>query len=113
MGVRMAEPMGPCFAGGFRDFAVDEAGSRYVVRYLPDRNNGDLQLAGRPPRYYWVPNGVRIARKGGKGDHAFHLLQFVGVRDGEEEFAGGVLTLTATMTPPASVLRKSQEQLLE
>lgn len=115
----MPDAMGPCFAGGFQDFAKDEAGDRHVISYLPDKNNGDLQLAGQAPVYYWIPGAVRIAKRGNVSK--FSLTHFVGVRDSEthvgagsnEEWAGGVLALTTTMAPPASVLQASQEQLME
>lgn len=117
----MVDAIGPVFTGGFEAITVDEDGNRYAILYLPDRNNDELQRAGKPPVYYWMPNQVRLARKGGKGDYKFHLLHFVGVQssettvgvEGTREVAGGMLSLTTTSAFPPQVLERAQEQLLK
>lgn len=112
---------GPVFAGGFETVTVTEGGERYRLWYLPDINNDQLQQRGESPVYYWVPNAVSLARKGGTRDFKFHLLHFVGVlsdettvgAQGDEEVAGGVLSLTTTAAPPLEALEQSHEQILD
>jgi hypothetical protein len=112
---------GPVFAGGFEAVTVTDGGERYRLWYLPDLNNDELQQRGEAPVYYWMPNQVRLARKGDTGDYKFHLLHFVGVMsedtnvgvEGREEVAGGVLSLTTTTAPPLDALQQSHEQILD
>jgi hypothetical protein len=91
--------------------------------YLPDLKNDLLQKEGKPPVYYWMPAGVRIARKNAdSGDYKFHMLHFVGVQSGDttvgvganttREVAGGVITFTTTAAPPLGELEASQQALL-
>jgi len=116
----MADPVGPLFAGGFQHI---KAGA-YELMYLPDLKNDLLQKEGKPPVYYWMPAGVRIARKSADaGDYKFHMLHFVGVQSGDttvgvaanttREVAGGVITFTTTAAPPLGELEASQEALLK
>ena len=114
----MSDPVGPLFAGGFQHIKAGE----YELMYLPDLKNDLLQLEGKPPVYYWMPAGVRIARKNADtGDYKFHMLHFVGVQSadttvgvaGTREVAGGVITLTTTAAPPLTELEASQNELLK
>ncbi len=115
----MAEAVGPVYTGGFEAITAGEGG-RYAILYLPDKHNDDLQREGKPAVYYWMPNYVRLARKGDVGDYKFHLIHFVGVQssdstvgvEGKREVAGGVLSLTTTAAFPASVMQQAQEELL-
>src|SRR5262245_12310337 len=99
--------LGPTLAGGMQPI-VEEG---YELLYLPDINNDGLQREGKPAVFYWLPNYVHIARKGGaeSGDFMFNLIRFagvqtadttVGVTEGSREVAGGVLTFTSTSAPP-------------
>jgi hypothetical protein len=77
-------PVGPIFAAG--DEIITRDG--YLITYLPDLHNDELQRAGKPPVYYWLPNAVRLARKNGdQGDYKFRMLHFVGIR-GEDSHVG-------------------------
>lgn len=117
----MAHAVGPCFTGGFENYVVlDESGEQYTILYLPDRNNDELQREGKPPVYYWMPDQVRLARKGDTGDYKFHHIHFVGVfgKDvnvglDKAEVQGGVLTFTTTTKYPTAVLKQSEAQLQE
>jgi hypothetical protein len=55
----MATPVGPLFAAGSTEITK----SGYKISFLPDAHNGELQRAGQPPIYYWLPNEVRLAQK--------------------------------------------------
>jgi hypothetical protein len=112
--------LGPTMAGGMQPI-VEEG---YELLYLPDINNDALQREGKPAVFYWLPNYVHIARKGGSetGDFMFNLIRFagvqsadttVGITEGTREVAGGVLTFTATSAPPDRVLQVSQKKILD
>lgn len=112
--------MGPTFAGGMQPI-VEEG---YELLYLPEINNDALQREGKPAIFYWLPNYVHIARKGGSdtGDFMFNLIRFAGVQsadttvgmtEGSREVAGGVLTFTATSAPPDRVLQVSQQKIIK
>ena len=115
----MVQPAGPMWPGGFETIVQMKDGQRFETLYLPDLHNDDLQAAGKAPVYYWLPNGVRIARKGDTQDYKFHLTHFVGVMSedttvgvsGTSEVAGGVLALTVTAAPPLDALQESHKQL--
>ena len=117
----MVQPAGPMWPGGFETIVEMKDGQRFETLYLPDLHNDELQAAGKPPVYYWLPNGVRIARKGDTGDYKFHLTHFLGVMDeettvgvdGSSEVAGGVLAVTVTAAPPLDALEASHKQLAE
>lgn len=118
----MANAVGPVFTGGFEEYVVmDESGEEYTILYLPDLNNDQLQKEGKAPVYYWVPGGVRLARKGDTGHLKFLHMHFVGVLDedthvgveGKGEVSGGLLSFTTTSRYPTSVLKKAEEQLLD
>ena len=105
--------------GGFETIVATKSGQRYEVLYLPDLHNDDLQAEGKAPVYYWLPNGVRIARAGDTGDFKFHLIHFEGVMSPDtttgvtapSEVAGGVLAFTVTCAPPLDVLEASHQQI--
>ena len=111
--------LGPTLAGGMQPI-VEEG---YELLYLPDINNDALQREGKAPVFYWLPNYVHIARKGGSenGDFMFNLIRFAGVQsadttvgaEGNREVAGGVLTFTATSAPPDRVLQVSQNKIIQ
>jgi hypothetical protein len=113
----MTDAVGPIFAGGFQQV---KAGA-YELLYLPDLKNDLLQREGKSPVYYWMPAGVRIARKDvDTGPAKFFMLHFVGVQSsdttvgvaGTREVAGGVITFTTTAAPPAAQLQASQDELM-
>jgi hypothetical protein len=105
--------------GGFETIVATKSGQRYEILYLPDLHNDELQSEGKSPVYYWLPNGVRIARAGDVGDFKFHLIHFEGVMSPDtttgvtapSEVAGGVLGLTVTCAPPLDVLDASHQQI--
>lgn len=111
----MATPVGPLFAAGSTEITK----SGYKISFLPDAHNDELQRAGQPPVYYWLPNEVRLAQKD-NGDFRFGMIHFAGVRSasttvgatGTEEVAGGVLTFATTAAPPGPVLLEAQNELL-
>jgi hypothetical protein len=107
-------------AGGMQPI-VEEG---FELLYLPDINNDQLQREGKPAVFYWLPNYVHLARKGGSesADFLFNLIRFagvqsaettVGVTEGQREVAGGVLTFTSTSAPPDRVLQISQQKILD
>jgi hypothetical protein len=111
--------MGPTMAGGMQPI-VEEG---YELLYLPDINNDALQREGKAPVFYWIPNYVHIARKGGaeNGDFLFNLIRFAGVQSAgttvgataDREVAGGVLSFTVTGAPPDRVLQISQQKITQ
>jgi hypothetical protein len=118
----MANAVGPVYTGGFEQTVViGDSGEEYTILYLPDLNNDQLQKEGKPPVYYWIPGQVRLARKGDTKQFKFMHMHFVGVLDeethvgveGKGEVAGGLLSFTITSRYPTSVLKKSEEMLLE
>ncbi len=114
-----ANALGPTLAGGMQPIVKDG----FELLYLPDVNNDSLQREGKAPVFYWLPNYVRMARKGGRedGDFMFNLIRFAGVQSadttvgatGDREVAGGVLTFTVTGAPPDRVLTESQQKISE
>jgi hypothetical protein len=112
------EAVGPVFAAGFQSIASNG----YVIIYLPDLHNDELQRMGKAPVYWWLPNEVRLARKeGDQGDYKFSFIHFEGVRGPDTnvgvtentEIAGGLLGFSTTSAPPGKVLEDSQSQLLK
>ena len=113
--------LGPTLAGGMQPIVEDGL----ELLYLPDINNDQLQREGKPAVFYYLPNYVHIARKGGSesGDFKFNLIRFSGVQTGDttvgmtegssREVAGGVLTFTATSAPPDRVLQVSQQKIID
>jgi hypothetical protein len=112
----MTDAYGPIWAAGFEN--VTESG--YKLLYLPDLHNDQLQREGKAPVYWWLPNDVRLATRD-NGDFAFSFMHFEGVRtesanvgvEGESEVAGGLLTFSTTTSPPAEVLRESEDEILD
>ncbi|MFI9562641.1 hypothetical protein [Streptomyces rishiriensis] len=116
------EPVGPIWTGGFEHTVVSQGGVDYTLLYLPDKHNDLMQQVGKPPVYYWVPNGVRLAEKP-NGDFKFFFLHFAGVQTGgttvgvipgmTREITGGALSFTVTSAPPDGVLPKAHQQILD
>lgn len=116
------EPVGPIYTGGFEVTTVSQDGVDYTLLYLPDKHNDLMQQAGKPPVYYWLPKGVRLAEKP-NGDFKFYFLHFAGVQTGSttvgvipgmtREITGGALSFTVTMAPPDGVLAKVHQQILD
>ena len=113
----MATPVGPLFAAGMT--AITKAGHK--ITFLPDAHNDELQRAGLPPVFYWMPNSVQLARKE-NGDYKFGMLHFVGVRSTgttvgatstDDEVAGGLMTFSTTSAPPGDILREAQQAVLD
>jgi len=107
---------GPIFAAGFVPFSD----SGWELLFLPDIHNDELQRAGKPPVYHWLPNTVRLAERE-NGDFKFSFIHFEGVRSNstnvgvsgdDNEVAGGLLGFSTTAAPPAKVLDAIQGQLL-
>lgn len=111
--------LGPTMAGGLQPIVED--GLELI--YLPDVNNDALQREGKSPVFYWLPNYVHIARKGGTeaGDFMFNLIRFAGVQsadttvgaEGTREVAGGVLSFTVTSAPTDRALQVSQQKIIQ
>jgi hypothetical protein len=115
----MASAIGPAFVGGLQTFVMnDDQGYEYTITFLPDRANDDLQKEGKPAYFYWVPEQVRLARKGGRGDYKFHHTHFVGIMDESSigmdngETQGGVLAFTTTSQFATSVLAQAEKELI-
>lgn len=113
----MTDAIGPIYAGGgFETFEVTENGEGYKILYLPDKNNHKLKQEGKPPVYYWVPGQVRLARHAENGDYKFSLSVYSGdpnPTDKEGPAVGGMIAFSTTVAYPPSVLKASQEKLLE
>jgi hypothetical protein len=115
----MASAIGPAFVGGLQTFVMnDDQGYEYTITFLPDRANDDLQKEGKPAYFYWIPEQVRLARKGGRGDYKFHHTHFVGIMDESSigmdngETQGGVLAFTTTSQFATSVLAQAEQELI-
>jgi hypothetical protein len=107
---------GPIFAAGFVPFSA----SGWEILFLPDIHNDELQQAGKPPVYHWLPNTVRLAQNDA-GEYKFSFIHFEGIRSSDtnvgvagtdNEVAGGLLGFSTTASPPAAVLDAVQQQLL-
>jgi hypothetical protein len=119
----MTEPVGACFAGGFEQFVInDESGEEYTILFLPDRQNYQLQREGKAPVFYYLPEQVRLARKGDTGHYKFHHTHFVGILDdsvvgvdpeNKGEVQGGVFAFTVTSRFPTSVIKQAHEMILD
>jgi hypothetical protein len=120
--IDLPEPVGPIFTGGFEVTTVSQGGVDYNLLYLPDKHNDLLQEADKPPIYYWIPDGVRLAEKP-DGDLEFFFLHFAGVQTGSttvgvipgetREITGGALSFTVTSAPPDGVLAQAHQQILD
>src|SRR5436190_21835234 len=106
---------GPIFAAGFVPFSA----SGWEILFLPDIHNDELQRAGKPPVYHWLPNTVRLAQKP-NGDYKFSFVHFVGVRSGStsvgvqgtDEVAGGLFGFSTTAAPPPQTLQNAENELI-
>lgn|GEM_PF-664012 len=112
--------VGPVMTGGFEEFVInDPAGEAYTISFLPDRNNDELQRSRQQPVFYYIPESVRIARKGDVGDFKFRHIHFVGVFDentvgvDKGETQGGVIAFSTTSRFPTAVLKQAEEQILQ
>lgn len=106
----VTDGVGPIYAAGFQDITQEG----YSILYLADLNNDALQREGKAPIYYWLPNGVRLARKQeDTGDFKFSFTHFVGKRGSVDDVSGGLLGFSTTVKPPAKVLQQSQDALLD
>ena len=84
----MTDPAGPIWSGGFEEPLSARQASTYTLQFLPDKHNDLLQQEGKPPVYYWLMNGVRLARKQ-NADYKFFMLQFAGVQSRRHERRSG------------------------
>lgn len=107
-------PIGPYY-GPNRLLVVprDEDGTAYQLNIFPDLFNEQLRQAGKPLKFYYLPDAPRMA-KNESGDYMFHFTRFSGVltaddniavaSPGQVETAGGVLAFTTTLKIPDDVL---------
>jgi len=115
-----AQPMGPMWAGGFIDVAVTEDGQKQIISCLPDIRNPELEKAGKPTQWYYVPQTVRMAQAG-DGGYKFSLIHFLGVQtaddnvgvQGTRETAGGLLSFGATAAPTPGVIEAAEKLLVD
>ena len=100
--------------------ATDVNGVTIQLQIYPDICNDDLRNAGLPMNFYYMPDDglVRMAQNE-KNKYMFHFTKFGGVLTqdsnigvkGQEEVAGGVLSLTSTMELPAGVIDSIRDQI--
>jgi len=114
--------VGPVYSGRFEEFVVnDDTGEQYTILCLADRNNEALQQAGQACAFYYVPDGVRLARDPVTNAAKYHHTHYVGLMsqdthvgvEGNSETTGGVLAFTTTSRPPTSVLKQVEQQILD
>jgi len=114
-------PIGPYFtANRLLIVKTDEDGNTYQLNIFPDLFNEQLQAAGKPLQFYYLPDSPRMARYD-NGDYMFHFDKFEGVltaddniavaSPGQTEVAGGVLAFTSTLKIPDAVITAAVEQL--
>jgi len=118
----MVNAAGPIMAGGFESLTLNDAGVEYSLVFFPDKHNDELQAAGKPPVFYWMPNSMRLARKQ-NGDFKLSFLHYLGVQDGEtnlqvppgstRETSGGILSFAMTGAPPDGILSAAHKQILQ
>jgi hypothetical protein len=118
----MVNAAGPIMAGGFEFINLSDAGVEYSLVFFPDKHNDELQAAGQPPVFYWLPNSMRLARKL-NGDFKLSFLHYLGVQDGQtnlqvppgstRETSGGVLSFAMTGAPPDGILSAAHKQILQ
>lgn len=109
---------GPLFGVNFVEVAVDVNGQSQTLQIFADICNDDLRAAGKPMHFYIMPNSVRMARND-QGKYAFHFTKFAGVltqdsnigTKGQEEVAGGVMSLTSTLQLPPGVIESAKDQI--
>src|SRR5215475_12199953 len=116
----MVNAAGPIMAGGFETLTLNDAGVEYSLCFFPDKHNDELQAAGKPPVFYWMPNSMRLARKQ-NGDFKLSFLHYLGVQDGQtnlavppgstRETSGGILSFAMTGAPPDGILTAAHKQI--
>jgi len=100
--------------------ATDINGVTVQLQIYPDICNDDLRNAGLPMHFYIMPDDglVRLAQND-QQKYMFHFTKFSGVLTqdsnigvkGQEEVAGGVLSLTSTMELPAGIIDSIRDQI--
>jgi hypothetical protein len=114
------EARGPLFGPNSITIGYNNNGEEVQVQIFPDVCNDDLRRSGKPMKFYIVPGTVRMA-KDTKGKYIFSFTKFLGVLDegsnigvtGQEQVAGGVLSLTATLALPDGAVESIKEKLIE
>lgn len=110
---------GPVFGPNFVEVVYDSDGASQTVQIYPDICNDDLRNSGNPMSFYIMPSTVRMA-KDDKGKYMFSFTKFEGVLDegsnigvtGEEQVAGGELSLSATLALPDGVIDNVREKII-
>lgn len=109
---------GPMWGPNFVMVGYDENGMGHTLQIFPDICNDDLRSIGKPMYFYIMPNSVRMA-KNDQGKSMFHFTKFAGVLSqdsnigtkGQEEVAGGVLSVTSTLELPQGVIDSIKDQI--
>lgn len=109
---------GPLWGVNSIEVGYDDNGMPHSLLVYPDISNDDLRNAGKPMHFYIMPNSVRMA-KGDQDKYLFHFTKFAGVltedsnigTKGQEEVAGGVLSLTSTLELPPGVVESVKDQI--
>lgn len=109
---------GPLWGPNFVMVGYDDNGVGHMLQIFPDICNDDLRAAGKPMYFYIMPESVRMARND-QGKSMFHFTKFAGVLSqdsnigtkGQEEVAGGVLSLTSTLGLPPAVIGSLKDQV--
>lgn len=110
---------GPVFGPNFVEVTYDTDGESQTVQIYPDICNDDLRNTGNPMSFYIMPSTVRMA-KDESGKYMFSFTKFEGVLDeggnigvtGEEQVAGGTVSLSATLALPDGVIDGIKEKLI-
>jgi hypothetical protein len=111
-------PRGPLWGVNSIQVGYDDQGVSHTVLVFPDICNDDLRNSGKPMHFYIMPSTVRLA-KNDQNKYQFHFIKFAGVLTqdsnigvkGQEELAGGVLSLTSTLELPPGVIESLKDQI--
>ncbi len=111
-------PAGPLWGPNSIMVGYDDAGTGHTLQIFPDICNDDLRAAGKSMHFYIMPNSVRMA-KNDQGKWMFHFTKFSGIltqdsnigTKGQEEVAGGVVSLTSTLQLPPGVVDSLKDQI--
>ena len=109
---------GPLWGPNSIEVGYDDNGMGHTLQIFPDICNDDLRNSGKPMQFYIMPNSVRMAKNDQK-KYMFHFTKFAGLltqdtnlgTKGQEEVAGGVLSLTSTLELPAGVIGSIKDQI--
>jgi hypothetical protein len=109
---------GPLWGPNFVMVGYDDNGVGHTLQIFPDICNDELRNAGKPMYFYIMPNSVRMA-KNDQGKSMFHFTKFAGIltqdsnigTKGQEEVAGGVMSLTSTLELPPAVINSVKDQI--